>query len=543
MHTLNNINFLDLKGTLMKKITFVLISTLFFTFASHAYTDSYDSPDIKDFKRSDSRLFRDGKTHSSFLISFRQRTDFNLSDYSLIAAKIDKITTVVAETKIPDMWKGNFDYLMMHDSFNSILPKYRTYSDFSFNLTNHPQVEEIAGLSAVIAAQKYWARQIERLKLYQSVEQHSKVQAAALGLFNLVDAYKAKFDRTIVSIAENVAESIAQRYFEVYRYDDLGKVKSYNYNQAPGQFRLDPTTDQDKNPNFVGWVDAPVFTICSPSSTRQGLFSVAYPMDDIFLKEYEEVRCLARKMDENNTPVLGPNCKRTISLDEFQRVSIGLTSTKSDDGLSVREKIVKIRNYGFADRIRMAAFADIVYLDTHIQATSIRYRVNHWRPYHAIRSGLPQFPEMTYEKDWRTMEDYFNNFPEYPSGSQSVSSASAQLIRFLLNEFNSTDKIVDDLTQIDGIPTRFIRKGSFVFAAQSYNFEEVIDSMQKSQDYWSDVRVLMGPHFRTSADHAQILGRQVVTQLWSNGFLARVGGLNDSGQSYLKADGSFRNCK
>lgn len=431
--------------------------------------------------------------------------------------------------------------LAMFDSGNSFLGKYRSYvyvEPRQMNLSqqmNRVRIAEAASLNALVLYVDYMEK---RWRSQLNLEQEAKFEKIRKEMATLLDDFFSRFEAREIEFAKPISQHVVFQLTSVLRVNAEGRLKQYNMGNSPGQFRYEPGVEPD---SLIKYVGAKAFATCNFEAVTSDMKRDLPPFDQEYVDQIEEVRCLGRKDDESGNPVLGPNCKRTITQDELKIATLGYETSGPLKG--IQNHISRTRQYGFLDYLRVSIIDTIGDYDSITYAWSLRPFMNHWRPASAMRSGSGhQISLWTVEPNWEYRHPSNYCEPEYPSGIATAAATENALYESIIAEDPRNAGQGRDVTKIDGELTALEWKGSYKQNGEERVVSETVKNLDQLENAAADARVLSGGHFRRSVVDGVRLGNRIGKQIWQNGFLALINSENDRGGSFLTLDGAFRHC-
>ncbi|HEY2467244.1 MAG TPA: vanadium-dependent haloperoxidase [Terracidiphilus sp.] len=159
------------------------------------------------------------------------------------------------------------------------------------------------------------------------------------------------------------------------------------------------------------------------------------------------------------------------------------------------------RNYlnNTSDSARMYALADVALADAQIACWDSKYYYVFWRPITAIRLGdEDRNPATELDSGWQPLINT-PNFPEYPSGHASISSAVTHALRL----FFGSDNLFFEMTTTS--PNAIQKTRSF-------------KKLSQAEDEVVNARVYVGIHYRNSDTTARAQGLRAANWVFKHYF-------------------------
>ena len=258
---------------------------------------------------------------------------------------------------------------------------------------------------------------------------------------------------------------------------------------AIGQWRPTPSLLPGPPPSLAPGLTPWVASVTPFTMTSDSQFRVDPPPDlasDTWAEDYNEVQSVGSLTSTTRTP---------------EQTDIGYFWADSGPLLWQNALRYIARNYldSVGDSARMFALADTALADAQIACWDSKYFYNFWRPITAIRLGDQDGnPATVVDPNWQPLINT-PNFPEYPSGHNSVSGA----VSHVLSLFFGTDELTFQMTTTNPHTVQKTR----TFTRFSQAEDEVIVA-----------RVYVGIHYRTSDRVARTQGIQVADWVFKNFF-------------------------
>ena len=260
---------------------------------------------------------------------------------------------------------------------------------------------------------------------------------------------------------------------------------------AIGQWRPTPSLLPGPPPSFAPGLTPWVAKVTPFAMNSDSQFRVDPPPDlasDTWAEDYTEVKSLGELDSTTRTA---------------DQTEIGYFW--ADSGPLLWQNALRFisRNYldSVGDAARMFALADTALADAQIACWDSKYFYNFWRPITAIRLGAEianPGTDPNPDADWQPLINT-PNFPEYPSGHNSVSGA----VSHMLGLFFGTDEVSFQMTTTN---SNALQKTRF-YTRFSQAEDEVIVA-----------RIYVGIHYRTSDRVARAQGIQVADWVFKNFF-------------------------
>lgn len=260
-------------------------------------------------------------------------------------------------------------------------------------------------------------------------------------------------------------------------------------NTAIGQWRPTLSLLPGAPPSFAPGLTPWVARVTPFTMTSNSQFRVDPPPDltsDTWAEDYNEVQSVGSLNSSARTP---------------EQTEIGYFW--ADSGPILWQNALRFisGNYlnDIGDSARMFALADTALADGQIACWDSKYFYNFWRPITAIRLGDQDGnAETAVDSNWQPLINT-PNFPEYPSGHNSVSGA----VSHVLGLFFGTDELNFQMTTTN--PHALQKTRTFTRFSQAE--DEVIVA-----------RIYVGIHYRTSDRVARAQGFQVANWVFKNFF-------------------------
>lgn len=258
---------------------------------------------------------------------------------------------------------------------------------------------------------------------------------------------------------------------------------------AIGQWRPTPSLLPGPPPPFAPGLTPWVAKVTPFAMNSDSQFRVEPPPDltsDTWAEDYNEVKSLG---------------SLTSTTRSAEQTDIGYFWADSGPILWQNALRYLSRNYlnSVGDSARMFALADTALADAQIACWDSKYFYNFWRPITAIRLGDQDGnPTTDVDPDWQPLINT-PNFPEYPSGHNSVSGAVSHMLAL----FFGTDEVNFQMTS--AYPKALQKTRYFTRFSQAE--DEVIVA-----------RIYVGIHYRTSDRVARAQGIQVANWVFKNFF-------------------------
>ncbi len=388
-------------------------------------------------------------------------------------------------------------HLAMHDAYNIIQWKYEPFY-VAFTATSQTARSAAPDLAALTAGYRLLLPLIDNAISSASPEEKSSYESLKKNLEDLYVESVAKISdgearKNSVAIGEEVA-----KLYQIVRNESFTPIP-YKVSTERGQFRFeegDVGDDED-------WAGTKPYGICNLEAASGGVRQKPFSPTDLkkatYLRDYEYTRCIGRKDDENGIPTKGPGCK-VVASEEDLKFFYAMDISGHTVANQIVKRVVEHLNSSFPEALRLFAGANLAMADATISSWKTRQRVNHWRPFTAIRNGLSDksLPGATQEPDWISRSQDVPNFPEFFSGNVTIMGAPIAWIAKALSENSKSKGNGYDVSNLNGKPLTFRFEGVYKKNGVEIPVAQEFTDLKKMNEANARSRVLSGDHFPES---------------------------------------------
>lgn len=288
-----------------------------------------------------------------------------------------------------------------------------------------------------------------------------------------------------------LGRSVADAILELRKADFLSRLAQM---PVPAAGVWVPTPPAFLPAMLPAWGATPPFVL----ETADQFSTTAPPKlkSEKYTRNYIEIQEIGSKDSETRT-----SDETVIAL--FWANGIG-TATPGGIWNVFAQRILAKKPLSLPETARLFALLNLAIADTTISTWEEKYRFNFWRPVTAVReAGTDGNPNTEKDPAWEPLLTT-PNFPDYPSGTSSFSSAAAEILTLYFGNISLT-AVSENL---GGVERKF------------RNFTDAAREAARS-------RVLGGVHFTFATKEGLRLGKRIAQYVWENALRPKQNGLVD----------------